>query len=158
MILAGQNFFWAGVGLCILAWLFFIVDWFRVSRGMPNITKFFGTLVPNILLILVIWIAIRPAPLEISFDAPNMDYSEGSDLHGIKWISQYSELRITLANRTDNEYDNVDVFISTNISIAQIVTVGDHINCVNAPNLRYDMVAFGTDASGKKAVVPGTTS
>lgn len=119
---------------------------------MSNITKLSGTLIPNILLVLAIWLAFRPSPLEISFKSPNLDYSEGSDLHGIKWISPYSESTITLANQTDNEYDNVDIFVRTNISIAQIATVGDHINCVSAPDLRFDMVAFGSDASGRKVL------
>ncbi len=64
-----------------------------------------------------------PAPINIAAFADIGNYTEGADIHGIKWEPGMSGLRIVIANRTDHDYDNVDFTITPNVPTRKVSQV-----------------------------------
>ncbi len=72
-------------------------------------------------------------------------------IHGIEWQDYYLEGRITLMNRTNQQYSNLDMLVKSNLSIAQIGFISQFSKCTaGAWPVNPEMLLEGTDAVGKK--------
>lgn len=74
------------------------------------------------------WI-FTPAPLSVFASSSVDNYSDGSELHGIKWLKRYSELNVQIKNESSVDYDNVDMQLSTDLVINHLVQTGGLGNC-----------------------------
>jgi len=142
MMVGGQLFFVFGPIFAHVAGLLLAWDWWVYSRRLPQTHRFIGMIVPGGLLFLSSYLAFRPAPIDISFDSPNIEYEPGSVLHGISWDPVYSEATIMIINKTENEYDNIDIFIKTDIEIAQVAIISDSAKCDATPDVRLDITGI----------------
>jgi hypothetical protein len=64
--------------------------------------------------ILSLWI-LRPAEIELRATSKVPVYGPGSNISGIPWQPEYSELDLTLRNASQHDYDNLDIEISTDL-------------------------------------------
>jgi len=141
-----------GAGLCVLAfhfWLGFWIaclgaawllgDWLYVSRKESWRVRALISLVPLALGGLVLWLAFRPADLEISAVALDGNYAKDTMIAGIKWDSKYSDLRVTLQNSQNDPYANIDVTIRTDLSIAKAGSMNSLSQC----QFNLDMPGIG---------------
>jgi hypothetical protein len=56
----------------------------------------------------ILWILFRPPDIRIDLFSKPGNYPEGTDIYGIKWRSNYSELGIALFNDANIDYINLD--------------------------------------------------
>jgi hypothetical protein len=58
-----------------------------------------------------LWIILVPAPVRgVLFSNPG-NYTEGTDVYGVKWKAKFSELGIVLSNDGDKDYTNLDILL-----------------------------------------------
>lgn len=57
------------------------------------------------------WPSHIQAPLVVSGVPGIANHKPGTDIHGIKWQSYYSELQITFTNPTEDDYQNFDMSV-----------------------------------------------
>jgi hypothetical protein len=88
------------------------------------------------------WPSHVQAPLIVSGVTGNN--KPGADIHGIKWQSYYSELRITFMNPTEDDYKNLDV----SVFIPNLAVMGI-AETTNLPNVLFGRVSmFGSRSPG----------
>ena len=78
-----------------------------------------------------------PAPLNITAGSYSGDYADKSNVYGIMWEKGMSELRVTLINSTDNNYDNLDFSFTPDVETRTATQV------TSVPNVHF---MLGEDA------------
>jgi hypothetical protein len=82
------------------------------------------------------WVFV-PAHFELSANSVVPHYGPGSRIDGIPWRDEYSQLDFRINNKSDIDYENFDVEISTDLVIADMRMVNDVSECkiagVNTP-------------------------
>jgi hypothetical protein len=63
------------------------------------------------------FVVFLPSPLNVRARDYNNDYSPDTVIAGIKWESEYSDLRLVFENPTDNAYKNLDVTIEPGVFV-----------------------------------------
>ena len=66
-------------------------------------------------------IVFTPAPLSITYESDPAYFRQGTDIHGISWAPEYSELIVTFHNFSSHSFDDFDMTIGTDMAIAKIV-------------------------------------
>ena len=70
---------------------------------------------------LFLWFFVfAPAKLELSASSKVPIYGPGTEVHGIKWESEYAQLEFWIKNKSDDNYDRFSVTISTDQNINAI--------------------------------------
>jgi hypothetical protein len=77
---------------------------------------------------------IKPTPLVIRSLLINQPYSFGTILGGIKWSSDYRDLRIIFDNPTDDDYHDLDMIVSPDLHNMIIAGIGQ---ISNLPNVTF---------------------
>src|ERR1700722_2669539 len=70
------------------------------------------------------------------------NYAEGTDVHGLKWKPEWSDLRITLANKNDIDLKDVDIEFLVDEPDAAVTQIGDFCSIASGNGIT-DIV--GTD-------------
>ena len=70
-----------------------------------------GVIAAAVLSLLFRYVAYVPAPLEISALFVGGFYEPGIDVGGIKWQDNYSDVRVDIVNRSDLDYEDLDISI-----------------------------------------------
>lgn len=142
-------FFWLGVtityvGLALLALDIWVQNWAVKRRCLVSI-------IPAALFVLLsMWIA--PSDLSITILPHPGDFKEGELIGQIPWKSEwYSELRVTIANPTNSDYDELHGKITNDLGTAKWSLVSSPPGCflredVTAP---IEVRASGKDKSGR---------
>ncbi|MEP6936038.1 MAG: hypothetical protein ABI988_19205 [Nitrospirota bacterium] len=90
------------------------------------------------------------APLEIQMIRHRGDFKEGEIIGGIPWTSNYSELRVSFSNGSEEPYTDVDMLINNDLFVAQAGWVSNPANCsLNLKKEVLDMRLKGKDKNGK---------
>jgi hypothetical protein len=81
------------------------------------------------------------APLEIQMIRHRGDFPEGETIGGISWTHNYSELRVSFLNQSEQSYDDVNMLIRTDLPVAKTGFITNPSNCAlnlqsNVPELR----------------------
>lgn len=124
--------FWLGmilfyVGLALLAFDIAFEEFFQRIPGKVQVIM--GLLyVGAIILASFHWIFV-PAPLEIWAESSAPVYGEGSDIEGISWEPQYSEMHFWIKNPSSSEYSNFEAEISTDEVIAGVRETNGESDC-----------------------------
>ena len=74
------------------------------------------------------------APLNIRALLINQPYSSGTILGGIKWSSDYRDLRIIFDNSTENDYQDIDMIVGPDFPKIIIAAIGQ---ISNIPNVTF---------------------
>jgi hypothetical protein len=130
--LIAANLFWVGVvvlyiGLLLLAW---DLDYEAFFLGWPRSVR----IIMGIVYLLAILIAsqrwvFRPAPFETMATSRISAYGKGSNINGISWRPEYSELQFYIKNPSAFDYDNFDAEISTNLVMSGLRPLRILSNC-----------------------------
>lgn len=123
LIVAGPSWFWWGVGafyIGITAGLYLLyLSWaVLLSQGVR-------LLVYAVALALIVAFSVafifRAAPLEMTFFAPpHSEYPAGTKIGNITWQPDYVDLRLNFGNRTDYDFQKLDVVFKTNLTILAV--------------------------------------
>jgi hypothetical protein len=156
--IAGPAFFLLGITFAYagIAWLLF--DWWFFSKDLALRTRLIGTTGTLVIGLAISWVAFRPAPLDTSFSRIIENYSEGTDIGGIKWKSKYAGFRLFLRNDSEFQYTNINFQIRTDVLIAGIGFITKFSQCAakaNIPGLSIGGVSIGlSDKQGKTSYTP----
>jgi hypothetical protein len=156
LAVAGGSYFWTGIVLAYagIAWL--LLDWWFFSKTLSGRIRLVGTGGTLVFALVVSWIAFRPAPLEIFSTATDLDYTDGSDVFGIKWNDLYSDLRTNITNTSSDQYTDLEIFIRTDLQIRDMAFLG-RLQCSHNVWLPVQISATGLkakDSEGKTVAVP----
>jgi hypothetical protein len=129
-MMSGPDTFWTGFWIAIGSCVAFAAIGIALSRGGNRFVQILSLSLSVIASTPIIWLAIRPAPISGTFLPLDGAYAPGQSVYGIPWMADYSGLSFTLTNDTDMTYSDVDVWMRTDILIANI-TISPSINsCV----------------------------
>jgi hypothetical protein len=118
------EFYWYGVVFLIAGFaLLFLEALLEKWKRLWRIVVSAGWLAVGVLLLFrFVFVA---APIDIVAYADDGNYTEGAEIHRIKWEPGMSELQIVIANRTDHDYDNVDFTITPNVPTRKVSQITD---------------------------------
>jgi hypothetical protein len=153
--------FWVGVGLMVL---FLPLFWWLISRvfeeGEP-VKRIIGVITSIGIFAGIMWAIWVPASIRVGFDDEPVDHPPGSEIYGIKWREDYSQLTMMLYNYGVTDMRDVDLRIATDLLIAG-AGIGPGINACSAEAAAAGKITFGkiatmyTDRSGKTIEIPWT--
>jgi hypothetical protein len=154
--------FWFGIfGISVAAfWLGWLLYRFYTSK----ILKLTAVIILITAHAIVLWIFFEPPPMRVDLFSNLANYPDGTDVYGITWKSNYSELGVALFNDADIDYVNVDIRIRTNLGFEKGVIVPG----VNQCSLGFDMDTPGrpritdarltpVDPKGQEVFIPVLT-
>jgi hypothetical protein len=153
---AGPAYFWGAIAALSVGAAWLLADWIVYSRDKGEVPRVLCTIAILLFGGWIDWVAFRPAPLDITTELRVENYMEGQKIHGIEWHSGYSEVRIHIANGTQENYNNLDAYFRTNKSIANAGIKQDFSSCTWAPESVPDVSLHTKDKNGNDigTVVP----
>lgn len=83
--------------------------------------------------VLFAWWLFRPVQVELQASSSVPAYGEGTDMNGIRWTKEYSELRLSVRNNSDIDYDNLDIAIGTDETFIDLRQTSGLASCTIAP-------------------------
>ena len=114
-------FFRAATALIYIASALGLADLYW-EKALPKLAKIIGAGVVVIAAGLFTYsIVLFPAQLKCGSYWVKSDYPEGSDIAGIKWRQGFSELRVSIKNPTDRDYDELNISILSPEAVIEIV-------------------------------------
>src|SRR3984893_12939576 len=133
LAMVGVSYFWPGLWVASCGLALLLIDWIVYSSEMTHTRRGLGAIAILTGSLSVSWLAIRPAPLDISARLMDGDYPEGIEISGIKWNNSFSDVRIDIVNDSQEPYYNFHAFFRTSILITQIGTQSKFSSCIVAP-------------------------
>ncbi len=127
------QFFWLAVGLVYAGLLLFFVDlYFETFSRAWRATA--GLAIVVSLVWFSVGIVFVSARLDLLTLGSQIDYSIGNapSPGGIVWRSFFTELDVTMANPTDENYDNVDMLVRPDYPVAAIAQLS------NLPDVSFE--------------------
>jgi hypothetical protein len=125
MMMASLDLFWIGFYIAVASCLFIAAVWWILSGHESLHKRVIGSIIPAILLIPILWLALRPAPLDVAFIFNSEHYDQGTNVNGISWQSPYSETTMVVSNKTEMAFNNVTMWIRTDRLVAKVSLDGD---------------------------------
>jgi hypothetical protein len=104
-----------------------------------------------------LWFIFIPAPLNFGLGPGEFTYPDGTDILGIKWKNNFLELHLLLSNDTDIDYSNLDIFVRSNLGIAESGMYKGFNQCISGPaetGVAGVTIGFGERENGKLIGVP----
>lgn len=142
-----STYFWTAVGFCYFSLLILVADlWFEP----------FSRLVKAALLLILISFGVfgsivfvfPSAPLDIQMIRHRGDFKDGEIIGGIPWTSNYSELRVSFINQSEQTYDDVNMLIRSDLLVAKTGWITNPSNC--SINLQSDLLDWRLSSTDKK--------
>jgi hypothetical protein len=106
-------YFWTAFVTLIIVIILILIDyecepWVRQGRWAGAV----GVVIAVAMMYgLLRYVAFADAPLEMSALFVGGYYEPGTDVGGIKWQDNYSDVRVDIVNRTDLDYEDLDISI-----------------------------------------------
>jgi hypothetical protein len=107
------GWFWAGVGLIYFGFLLVVLDvWLE-----PGLKEYKAWRIGTVLTVIAFagafsWgIVFVKAPLEISAQVTDAEYPLGTNIAGIVWKEEFTELQVWIINPTKRKYDDVSLLL-----------------------------------------------
>jgi hypothetical protein len=125
-------FFWFGVSCVYVGFFCLMAEAIWEPRLLQSPCQF------QVVALAAVWIGAavftiafvgRAEPLNIDAVANLGNYPDGSSVDGISWKPGMSELRVLIANPTDEDFEGVDLHVKPDQWVREVVQVG------KAPNL-----------------------
>jgi hypothetical protein len=142
----GPAFFWVAVVLFYVGFACFAYDiwlerWRLLWKGLWWACLF-------IFAVFIAWVVVLPTePLAVNLTPHYGNFKEGETVGGIQWEKNFSELRISFSNPSEQSYDDLDMVILTDLFIAQHGLIDAPPNC--SLRLHQSPTALGARLKGK---------
>jgi len=127
--------FWTGVIIfCIGIWLA-TRDIARQPfvRRLKRRDKIFLRIAYVAAVLAFAWWLFRPVQVELQASSNVPTYGEGTDVSGIHWTKEYSDLRLSVRNNSDLDYDNLDIAVTTDETFVDLRQTSGLASCTIAP-------------------------
>ncbi len=129
------QYFWAAIACIIFGLTGVAVDVWRqivLPKRSKTSKSIFIAVCSVIVLAFGIWVFL-PIPFEFSVRTIAPKYGPNSTPFGIPWINDFSELRFTLRNKSDVDYENFDAEITTDLTFEGMKQIDGIAPCAIAP-------------------------
>jgi hypothetical protein len=134
------------VALCGLCFVRAAIDYFQ-SRRWKTIS---GTLTAIATLGLIYWRLAIPVTLNWTSTSNVGNYLAGTEIGGIKWEPQFSDLRVMITNPTDHDYDSFDFTVAPDAGIIRAGEVGSLGAKLISNSKLQDVYSSGVDPTTGK--------
>jgi hypothetical protein len=131
LAMAGPTFFWPGIALAYAATAWAAGTWYLLSRTFPSRQKGWGYALPCAFVVLISWVAFRPAPMEIMATAEDRHYFKDAAIAGIKWQDHYYDMRMFITNKSGAVYSNLKLLIRTDLYIKEVGVINKFSQCTS---------------------------
>ncbi|MGB6131247.1 MAG: hypothetical protein WBG54_05665 [Acidobacteriaceae bacterium] len=133
--------FWIGAGLCYLGFAAFAVDvWFEPEWGSRLKVFAWGIIVLVAAGFSWAFVFVN-APLGALAIMTDGDYPVGTTIAGIKWRPEFTEVTVDLTNRTDQNYEDLNLVIRPSVTIARIAEKTS-FGCLFSDKNGFDVQGF----------------
>jgi hypothetical protein len=141
--------FWAGVALMggslpIFWWLLF-----RVFHRNEKIKLYSGIILSLTISSALFWAIWVPASISPLLASERGNYSKGTMIFGIPWQEFYSELIAAIVNDTDYDFTNIDIYLRTDLTIADLGIPRGINSCTYEPYTPFFMAGGIIGAKNK---------
>lgn len=129
MILSIQ--FWWAVAFIYAGLCLFILDlWVEPEFKNRRFWRLSGTAVLVCFLLMFTWgIVLVPGPIELEAIGIPGDYPVGTKIAGINWNPAFSDVRISITNQSEQEYDNLNFVLGVSGYIIQAAVQNENSGC-----------------------------
>jgi hypothetical protein len=91
-------------------------------------------------------VVLKPAPVVVRSEMVPEPYAEGVVLWGIKWSSDLRDLRVTIENPSDDDYENIDVTVRPDFPDTPIIAIGQVSNIPGVTFMSTELQAWQPSA------------
>jgi hypothetical protein len=122
--------FMAGIVIMGLALFYMAIHWWRYSKGLGFFARYAVYAGIAIAFFFIGWLIWRPVPLEVSFLPMDDFIPEGTDVAGIKWSKDYSQVRVIFVNHSESDqFTNINFFVGADVGIGKVGFVSKFSQC-----------------------------
>lgn len=129
-----RMWFWWGVAVFYLGWLWAFCEWsvdqWPLQRKRIQLVGF--AVLMTVFDVVTIGVVTSPAPVEIMAYTLPTTHEDGAAVHGIVWDHRLAELWIAISNPTSDDYNDLDVTITSDFWTHQAVIV-EGPGCTSTP-------------------------
>jgi hypothetical protein len=126
--------FWGAIGLIALSLPFTV--WLSVKVFRHNTKLTLKIMLAGVSLLLYVgayWSIWVPASISPVLADNHVNYETGTDIYGITWQPDFSEVQLHLSNDSDYDYTNIDAYVRTDLLIAGAGLFGGINICSSEP-------------------------
>ena len=155
MTMTGYSNFTAGIIGSGAAALWFLIDWWLLSRSLPIYRRALGMLLGLAGLATVAYIGLLDAPIVVSWRLVPNSYPVGTKIAGVSWADNLTAMQTYISNETDNDYSNIDISIRTDLTILGLDAKSPFSSCtvkMDGPIKAAEL--YGVDENGKNITIP----
>jgi hypothetical protein len=87
-------------------------------------------------------IVLKPAPIIVGAEMRLEPYAEGTLLGGIKWSPDLRDLRVTIENPSNDDYEDVDVTVRPDFPDIPIISIGQVSNIPGVTFITTELQAW----------------
>jgi hypothetical protein len=154
------GYYWWAVGLVILSFVLLFIDGFLEPKlkGHPAWRISFLSIIPVFLFGFLFGTVLVPAPLKCGTFAFDGYYGDGTNMYGISWKKGMSDQRVVVENPTGHDYQNLDVYVSTDALIREVgqKTGIPGVSFIKQESPIANIHFTGNDTTGNKTESEGT--
>ncbi|MGA2905798.1 MAG: hypothetical protein ABSD98_18390 [Candidatus Korobacteraceae bacterium] len=155
-LMGAVSFIWsAGLGY-VLVILALAEIWFEPMFNRRFLRPILTLLVVSVCLWFSLKVVFVPAPLQINAVCHSGHYPKGTEYNGINWEPYFSDLRVVIANRSDSDYDDMDIELRPDVYIAAIRQVDDtpNVSFVAVRTNVTSVAVFQPNPADSNTVIP----
>jgi hypothetical protein len=127
--------FWIGFAIAYLGCAAYFVDGIWFGRKLSFRDRASICVVPLAATFLLTYLAFRPATFLITGLPMPGAYKPGTNIAGITWKADYTEIRLVLENKSGTPFTNATVLMRSNLPIAHVGAMNPEGSCRGAPTL-----------------------
>jgi len=142
MGLMGWVSFWVGVAFVYGALFWLGADWWKLSRTKRR--RYIGTAVTGLVMAVLGYLVFRPAPLLAIVEIVGSEYSAGQVAGGITWGPGLGDLRVTLSNESDRDYNDLDIVLEVGQDQSELPQIIEIAQLSTIPNVSFTTQPFSS--------------
>jgi hypothetical protein len=138
--------FWVGITISGIAELCLLVALFvLIGKVVVRVLSMVSAIIAYAIIVWSLWVPITIAPLLAS--GPG-NYATDTDVYGIKWQPDFSDLTLLLHNYGDNDLTNLDIIVRTDLTIVTVGMAPGINTCSSEPYMPVPFAAARITALG----------
>jgi hypothetical protein len=157
--LAGFQHFWIGLYLWTAAAIYLPIGWIYTMRDRNRWVRF-GVAAALLLCLLCVpgWLLVLAAPLGIEIAVLGSEYPANAIIGGITWQPDFGDVRISLSNRTDRDYEDLDLTFDAGdanvMAMAQVTSIPNFSVFATIETPKPHVILGGADRQGRSVRMP----
>jgi hypothetical protein len=141
--------FWVGIAISAISELLLLIALFiLVQNRRIRMLSIASAIIAYSVIVFALWVPNSIAPL-LASDPGN--YPKDTEIYGIKWQLNFSELTLVLDNRSDNDLTNLDIYVRTDLTIVAVGMAPGINTCSSEPYMPVAIASARVTQQGGEA-------